>query len=154
MVELNGNIQKQFMHINNLIAIRKRQLKILNKIFPLNPSRMIPKLESEENAFINRNISNIMETHYDMTSVCRHINDIFEIPALITAATNFPATAICAFFVINALDEIRNDSSFPSQLLSTFNPAFLFGQFVLMVSSFDDLATKVSAPQKITNLIN
>lgn len=143
IVELNDNIQKKFLFINRLIVIRKCQSRNLRKILLKNSAQHIQKLENEERAFVSRNIGGIMETHYDMMMVCRHLNDLFEFPILITLITNFQSITLTLYYIVIVLENLENANSFHPELLQILCPVFILGQVTLMIWSFDNLATEV-----------
>lgn len=130
ILKLINGVQKKFLSINNLIDNRKRQHKNLRKVF-------------SQNVFINRNISNIIQTHYNTTMVSKRIGDIFEFPTLITLTSNLLSLTFTLHYIVMIFKTIRNTTPFFMATAATLWLITLGIQTILIVRGFENLRGEV-----------
>lgn len=144
MVKLIDGVQKTYLFTNKLIIARKRQSKSLRKVVPISTPRKTQKFEYKERIFTKRNMIDIIESHYNATMVSKRINNLFGFPILATLANNFLSSSLNLYYIVVIVRNIERGNK-PSPLsLAVFWPfAIMIGQTILIVRSFDKLATEV-----------
>lgn len=140
IVKLNNAIQKTYLFTNNLVTVRKGQCKGLRKVVPISTQRKSQKFEHGESLFTKRNMNDVIESHYKATMVSKGINNLFEFPILITLATNFMSLSLSFYYIVIVLGNIEKGDV----ILAVLWPlTIMVGQTIIIVRSFDTLATEV-----------
>lgn len=98
LIVLAKSVANKLSTVHDLIKNHVNTYVNLKKVLPLSKPALADKFLQRESSSTVQRFRKIMEMHLQLTSLSVQINDLFELPILITAAHNFVVITFCVYF--------------------------------------------------------